>query len=317
MARISALKQLKTVLQGTATAGAKAAMVIELEPNLPDTAIKVLDDALEGAEPILQVAIMDVYFEMTKDDYHKKDLERILNEAMSGGDASEEVYMAARIALGRISGAKQDALDKWGDSGVEIAAVTTRQRTAPGMSEADKARTSITVMIHGTWASDGDWWRPNGDFFEYVKKNLEREDLYGEEDQFMWSGKNRDSKRRKAGLSLVNWIDAHPADEVNVFAHSHGANVAMLATHDDLCIDQLVMLSPPVNADYFAKWSNVKSAFNIQADFDPVVAIARGGQWFRLPQVLEKKLKASGHSASHDPEVWRNESVNDFIGIPW
>lgn len=312
MARQSALQQLKSVLAGKASSATKAAMIMVLEPELPDAAIAVLDAALHGADPILQVAIMDVYFEMTGDDYHKADLERILVQASSGGDASEETYMAARLALGRISRSEGDALNEWGDSGFEIAAIATGRRGAP-----PEARDSITVMIHGTWASDGEWWRPSGDFFEYVKKELLRTDLYGEKDQFKWSGKNRDSKRRKAGASLGEWLGAHPAAEVNVFAHSHGANVAMLSTHNDTRIDRLVMLSPPVRKDYFAKWNNVGKAFNIQADFDPVVAIARGGQWFKRPEVNEKKLEANGHSASHDPEVWRDESVGNFIGIPW
>jgi len=307
-----ALQQLSSVLAGKASSSSKAAMIIMLEPKLPDAAIAVLDAALDGAEPILRVAIMDVYFEMTGDDYHKEDLERILVQAGGGGDASEEVYMAARLALGRISRSTEDALNEWGDSGIEIAAMVTGRRAAPPLS-----RDSITVMIHGTWASDGKWWRPRGDFFEYAKKDLMRTDLYGEGDQFRWSGKNRDSKRREAGASLDQWLRSHPAAEINVFAHSHGANVAMLATHNDTRIDRLVMLSPPVRKDYFAKWKNVGDAFNIQADFDPVVAIARGGQWFKRREVKEKKLKANGHSASHDPEVWRDESVAKFVGIPW
>jgi hypothetical protein len=77
------------------------------------------------------------------------------------------------------------------------------------------------------------------------------------------------------------------------------------------------MLSPPVRKDYFAKWSNVKAAYNIQADHDPVVAIARGGKWFGKGRVLEKELSANGHSASHNPQVWRREGLAGFIGIPW
>ncbi len=316
MASLTPLQQLKALLKGDASPAIKATMITKLAPKLPSAAIAVLDEALEGAEPILQVAIMDAYFEMTEDDYHKEDLERILKKAASGGDRSEEVYMAARLALGRISRLEGDSLNEYGDSGFDIGAVVIKRRGRPPAMRAP--RDSITIMIHGTWASDGEWWRPSGDFFEYVKKDLLRTDLYGEKDLFKWSGKNRDSQRKQAGLSLGKWLAAHPAQEINVFAHSHGANVAMLATHDDkVRFHRLVMLSPPVREDYFAKWDNVTSAFNIQADFDPVVAIAQGGQWFKLANVQEKKLKASGHSASHDPDVWRGESLANFIGIPW
>lgn len=316
MPRPTPLKKLKSVLKSRASASVKATKITMLEPKLPNAAIDVLDDALDGADPILQVAIMDAYFEMTDDDYHKEDLERILKKAAKGRDASEEVYMAARLALGRINRRSQDTIDVWADAEFEIAATAAARPSVAAPAGLPPA--SITVMIHGTWAEDEDWWRPNGDFFEYVKKDLFRSDLYGKTDQFKWSGKNRESKRRKAGNSLTKWLNSHPAAEINIFAHSHGANVAMLATHNGTRIKRLVMLSPPVRDDYFAKWENVATAYNIQADFDPVVAIARGGQWFKRPNdVKEKKMKESGHSASHDPSVWRDESLGSFIGIPW
>jgi pimeloyl-ACP methyl ester carboxylesterase len=223
--------------------------------------------------------------------------------------------MAARIALGRINGLSMDRFDEWGDGQIEITATAQRRRARRrGLVE---AISEITIIIHGTWASDGTWWRPGGDFFEFARTDLNRADLYDRSDLFMWSGKNRDSKRRQAALALDKWLRGHPARKVNVFAHSHGGNVAMLATHQGIRIDRLVMLSPPVRPDYFASWGNVGQAFNIQASHDPVVAMARGGQWFRLPQVSEKELRAGGHSASHDPGVWRSERVANFVGVPW
>ena len=61
---------------------------------------------------------------------------------------------------------------------------------------------------------------------------------------------------------------------------------------------------------------------NIQAKIDPVVAIARGGKSFKKAGapagvVREKTLKASGHSKSHEPKVWKAERLADFVGIPW
>ena len=141
--------------------------------------------------------------------------------------------------------------------------------------------------------------------------------FYAKSDQFTCSVNNRHKTRRQAATELNKWLKDHPSREVNVFAHSHGANVAMLATHHDVQIDRLVMLSPPVRRDYYAKWSNLGQAFNIQASFDPVVAIARGDQWFNLSQVKEKKMRASGHSSSHEPQVWRDERLPNFVGIPW
>jgi alpha-beta hydrolase superfamily lysophospholipase len=103
---------------------------------------------------------------------------------------------------------------------------------------------------------------------------------------------------------------------LEVYAHSHGANVVMLSTHEGLPVHKLVMLSPPVRNDYFADWNLVEEAYNIQAAFDPVVGIARGGQWFNLPgKVKEKKLNARSHSASHDPRTWEDNGVPAFVGL--
>ena len=132
MAGSTPLQQLESLLNGDDPPAIKAAMIVKLAPRLPSAAIAVLDDALDGADPIVQVAIMDAYFEMTEDDYHKKDLERILERAAKGGDASEEVYMAARLALGRITRLANDRLDEFGDTGFEISAVRRRGGPPPG-----------------------------------------------------------------------------------------------------------------------------------------------------------------------------------------
>jgi hypothetical protein len=276
-----------------------------------------MDDAMPMADPIVQVALMDAYFEMTGDRYYESDLERMLDSPRARGDAGEELYIAARLALGRLNGRASDTLGQWGDTGVEVRAVRTLGLAPRRRAGIPQVRAKITIIIHGTWAADGKWWRPGGDFFKYVKTELGRDDVYGERDQFKWSGRNRDASRKKAASNLNKWLHSHPAEELNIFAHSHGANVAMLVTHQGHKIDRLVMLSPPVREDYFAKWSNVAHAYNIQAKFDAVVAIARGGRWFERSNVKEKELRASGHSASHDPDVWRDERLGRFVGMPW
>ncbi|MEL6870553.1 MAG: alpha/beta hydrolase [Pseudomonadota bacterium] len=317
MPTASPLTRLKRILKSNSEPEKKATEICVLADVLLPDAIDVLDDGLAGADPLVQVAIMDAYHTMTGDRFHKPDLENMMDFAASLGDAGEQLYMAARIALGNITGLSMDQLDEWGDGQLNITATARRRRSRRRRGRPARMIDEITIVIHGTWASDGTWWRPGGDFFDYVKNDLGRDDLYGKSDQFKWSGKNRDSKRRKAATELHQWLKGHPAREVNVFGHSHGANVAMLATHHDIRMDRLIMLSPPVRKDYFAKWSNVGAAFNVQAKFDPVVAIARGGQWFRIPEVSERPLKASGHSASHESKVWRAEKLPKFVGMPW
>lgn len=310
------MTKLKAILASSDDSSIRAVKLTALAGQLPDSAIDVLDRALAVQDPLMQVAIMDAYFEMTEDGYHEQDLLELMRLASGMGDSGEQLYMAARVAVGRINGLSMDSLDEWGDSDLVITA-TSRRRRRGRLRRRPQTIDEITIIIHGTWAADGHWWRPGGNFFKYVQTDLGRDDLYGKSDQFKWSGKNRDRKRKQAASELDKWLKAHPAKEVNVFGHSHGANVAMLATHQGVNIDRLVMMSPPVRKDYYAKWSNVGAAYNIQAKFDPVVAIARGGQWFRIPEVREKKLKVSGHSESHEPSVWRNEKLPKFVQMPW
>ncbi len=312
----TAMTKLRRILRSNADSSKRAVQLTEIADQLPEAAVDVLDDALATEDPLMQVAIMDAYFEMTGHDFHAGDLEDLMALARTMGDAGEQLYMAARVALGRITGRVADTLDEWGDGDVVITA-TARRRRRRRRRGRPRVINEITIIIHGTWASDGDWWQPGGNFFEYVKTDLGRSDLYGGADRFRWSGKNRDSKRRQAAAELDRWLRSHPAREVNVFGHSHGANVAMLATHKGIKMDRLIMMSPPVRSDYFANWSNVNAAYNIQAKWDPVVAIARGGQWFELPQVKEKKLRVSGHSESHEPDVWRSERLPAFVDMPW
>lgn len=316
----SDLTRLKSLLSSKKDVAEKCVLLTQMAAKLSptDAVSDALDAALPKADPLLKVAIMDAWFEIADDRYYEEELEKMLEKAGTMHDRGEQLYMAARVALGRINGLSMDSLDETGDGQLEITA-TAQRRAAARRRGAPKIIDEITIIIHGTWAADGSWWRPKGDFFEYVKTDLGRSDLYDKADQFKWSGKNRESSRRKAGVALDKWLRSHPAAEVNVFGHSHGANVAMLATHQGIYMNRLIMLSPPVRRDYFANWKNVGQAYNIQASFDPVVAIARGGQWFndvRKVPVLEKKMKASGHSASHDPEVWRSEKLAKFIGIP-
>jgi hypothetical protein len=318
-----ALKEFRSALKTKKGVDYQACKIVEVAPYLEysEKVVALMDEALPAADPLTQVAIMDAYHQVSKEKFHQQDLIDMMSAAEKMGDAGEALYMAARVALGNLTGLVGDKADRWGDGEIEITARAVRKRGPGTFATVDH----ITVIIHGTWASNGKWWRPGGDFFEYVKTDLNRPDIYEKSDRFRWSGKNRDGVRRNAAKALNKWLRTHPAREVNVFAHSHGANIAMMATKEGIEIERLVMLSPPVRKDYFADWKKVKEAYNIQACFDPVVAIAWGGQWFnpagtkkskRIP-VTEKKLKASGHSATHEPGVWKKEKLPDFVGMPW
>ncbi|WP_145204894.1 alpha/beta fold hydrolase [Planctomycetes bacterium Poly30] len=314
MSQPSPLQRFKDALASDRPDEEVACEILALEPSLPDEAIDVMDEYLDWVSPLVQVALIDAYYRMTGCDYHAGDLEAIRRAALASIETDEDVFAAATIALARQEGQSDDS---WSD--VEIEAVVRRppRKKAVGIRPPD----TITVMIHGTWASDGTWWRKGGDFFEYARRDLGLADLYDRKDAFRWSGSNSDVSRSRAARELGQWLNSHRAASVRVFAHSHGANVASLATQRGAKIDRLVMLSPPVRKDYLPNWRNIRQAYNIQAKFDVVVGIARGGQWFkgltRSKKIKERKLRVRGHSASHDPRVWKDEKLDRFVGLPW
>lgn len=310
------LAKFKRLLRSKKDPNQVAAELMALAPSLPEAAIAVMDEALPGAHPLVQVALMDAYFTLTRCDWHLDDLDALAERGAAGHD--DDLLAAASVAAARQAGEPEDT---WVTRGVQIVAVATRRKGLRRRAAPAALRESLTIVIHGTWARDGRWWRRGGDFFEYLRTDAQVTDLYDSTDRFEWSGDNLDRKRKRAAEELSRWVAAHRAANVRVLAHSHGANVASLATHHGTQFDRLVMLSPPVRKDYLPVWSRVRHAYNIQAKFDAVVAVARGGRWFRdvaaSPPIREKRLEASGHSASHEPKVWRSERLAQLVKLPW
>lgn len=293
-----------------------AAEIMALAPRLPEAAIALMDEALPAAHPLVRVAIMDAYYTLTKCDWHLDDLDELAERGAQKRD--DDLLAAASVAAARQA---REPEDTWVTRGVQIVAAATKRRGPRRRALAPERRESITIVIHGTWARDGSWWRRGGDFFEYLRTDGAIADLYDSDDRFEWSGENRDRSRERGAAELSRWIAAHRSARVRVLAHSHGANIASLATRHGTELDQLVMMSPPVREDYLPVWSRVRNAYNIQAKFDAVVAVARGGRWFRdvaqnLP-IREKRLAACGHSASHEPKVWREEGLARLVKLPW
>ncbi|MCH9651558.1 MAG: hypothetical protein K0U98_25250 [Deltaproteobacteria bacterium] len=306
-----AVKTFKKALAGD-SADAKIAAALAL-PEEASGATAALEEALDTADPRLEIAILDALFRINEDPQVKARLEVILHAHEAEGDDSEELYMMARIALNRVEGDDQDFLEA---EGFELVVLG-----APTILGPDR----LAVIVHGTWAKNGTWWRRQADdlaedkkpnFHQYLKTICGLDHLYSGDEPFIWSGRNRGSARHNAAIAFGEWVSNHNPDHLEVYGHSHGANVAMLSTQQGLPIQKLVMLSPPVRKDYFANWDRVGEAYNVQAAFDPVVGIARGGQRFNLPgTVQEMKLDARSHSASHDPKTWEDNGVPAFLGL--
>jgi hypothetical protein len=98
----------------------------------------------------------------------------------------------------------------------------------------------------------------------------------------------------------------------DLFAHSHGGSVAMLASkHHGLALGELVLLSCPVHAHkYMPDFNSVTKVVSIRVHLDLVILADRGGQKFQHPQIHENVLPLwFDHSATHSPSVWQAHHV--------
>lgn len=177
-------------------------------------------------------------------------------------------------------------------------------------------RANVSTMIHGTNAWQGTWWRPGqGDFHDFVLNGVRR-DLYQGGARFGWNGYLRDAHRTLAARDLRDWArDLAPYGLHSVFAHSYGADVAAKAWLEGLQVDELVLLSAPVNAAVRVAAAGIAHVVDVRLPFDPVLAGARlfqaVTQWLpHMANVSEVLLAWSlDHSASHSPSVWLAQDV--------
>ena len=243
--------------------------------------------SLQHPDPLVRVAAATAAAEVVQ---HGRELagERLRSHAREGDPL---VRLLAATCLARL--APRDPLLE------QLAAA------APEPSGRDPIHSS--TIVHGTWAAGSDWWRPQGDFHRYLLADV-APDLYAGDDPFGWSGAWSNSARRKGARDLTAWAAAHQAPCLNLFAHSHGGNLAMLATHRGLEIGRLVLLSCPVHwAKYQPKPGSVASALSIRSHLDLVILGDAGGQRFPKGSGIREQVLGIWfkHSVSHDPEIWK------------
>ena len=177
---------------------------------------------------------------------------------------------------------------------------------------------SLTMIIHGTGASKDSWWRPTGQFAQDV--HAVTGDVYQFDDYFRWTGKNRNADRHQAAADLKDWVDAHlqPNGDLRVIAHSHGGNVAMLATRLGLSAAQLILLGTPMRTEYVPAMDEIARLDNVYAPQDVVqspggtVPYRRGeGRTLGDTQVITNHPLHAGvggplgsHEDLHEWSVW-------------
>jgi hypothetical protein len=110
---------------------------------------------------------------------------------------------------------------------------------------------SVCIIVPGTWSAAATWHQPGGDFFEALKNTLDCPLL-----TFTWSGAHNHNERVKVAAALADLIKHY--DGVCLVTHSHGSNVAFLASQllgtqgYKGAITAIYALATPVNGDVYA-----------------------------------------------------------------
>ena len=187
----------------------------------------------------------------------------------------------------------------------------------------------MLIVIHGTVWIPGNWWHPNQPFTNYLNTVSIRQLYTGPNPPFSWSGGNSDAARQAGASLLVNWVQQNPApDSLFIVAHSHGGNVAMLASRQGVKIDRLINLGTPITTQYTPDLRNINLIRNVYSFGDPVqtpfgsAPHTRGegrslGDSDKLLNVLAHNGGLFGlgpsHSALHTPTVWTANNFDKFL----
>jgi hypothetical protein len=184
--------------------------------------------------------------------------------------------------------------------------------------EGSPLHTSVT--IHGTWARfRSTWWCAGSPFFQYLQRNVSP-DLYGDTDQFRWTGQYTESARQAAASDLIRWTAKKEVRRFDtIFAHSHGGNVALNAARDGLAIGLLVLMSVPARWRDWDEWekieANAKRIVSLRCRFDLAILADRTPQKFNSHPVRE--LLPPGLWFSHgsilDAQTWEDHNLPSEI----
>ncbi|HLJ31697.1 MAG TPA: hypothetical protein VKU36_04625 [Candidatus Babeliales bacterium] len=174
---------------------------------------------------------------------------------------------------------------------------------------------SVFILIHGTWGADCDWYVPNGDFFQALEETVSSKNSVVV--SFRWSGGCGHESRLKAAHSLVKLIKTYSIDtSIFIIAHSHGGNVATLASHvlaqeetNKHRIRALFALGTPVMSNYLPNMKIVHYLYNLFS-FEDIVQTVLGVSKREFPE--HKRIanlrvvinsKEPDHSGMHHPLV--------------
>jgi hypothetical protein len=203
----------------------------------------------------------------------------------------------------------------------QVANALWRSRDVSGPPQLQSAD-DLSCIVHGTVFKPvgrqiEEWWKPGtGDFHEYLRQGP-RPNVYSGPDYYRWSGGWNDFARSEAVEKLGAWIRGHGNSQLDIFAHSHGCNVAMLVTRD-VKVRQLVLLSCPVHSLYEPDFSNVSDVVSIRVRWDLVILADRGDQKFRDSRIREHILPFwyGAHDSCRRSSTWRSQDLAKHLNVP-
>jgi hypothetical protein len=255
-----------------------------------NSATNLMEACLRHPHEIVRVAAAAAYHDWSSE---RPKLTTILEEGTRSADLS--VRQLAATALAQVH--------------PDNARLRDLTRSAGRAAGAAGAASHTAMLVHGTFALGATWWQPGGHFHSYLLQVL-RPDLYKNYDRFSWSGAYGPDARELGADDLLIWVNNHNEQGLDLFTHSHGGNLAMLATTKGLQIGELVLLSCPVHVPkYLPDFNRVGKVVSIRVRLDLIILADRGGQRFKHPKIQENILPIwFSHAVTHKPEVWKNNT---------
>jgi pimeloyl-ACP methyl ester carboxylesterase len=177
-------------------------------------------------------------------------------------------------------------------------------------------------LIHGTFSSPSQGWENDignyltGDNGPFAGQGL---DLLDWSDTGINGAGNSRGARKKAAKRLFDDVLAHhtanPDDPINLVAHSHGGNVAILATNmlaaEGIKVENLVTIGTPVREYKLDKDVTVGQHVNVYNVYDNVqtggggILRVFGSRDFKGAENINAK-DAKGHSSMHkNQDIWK------------
>jgi len=168
---------------------------------------------------------------------------------------------------------------------------------------------TIFITVHGTWGADGSWHQPGSDFVIALEEGART--CEGRAVSFRWSGKNKHKHRLQAAKELEELIVSYPPEtSINIISHSHGTNVAILASkrlaireHNHHVINAIYGFATPVDADYYLpNMQMVKYFYHFFSlnDYIQTVLGFFNREYPALDRVANLRVTINGYQPSHN-----------------